>query len=166
MEDPPARSPFREKELGREEEMAMKNEVVKNEKTGEKGIPFFPNHFLKEVIVMCIVLAGISLLATFFPAPMEEKADPFITPLHIKPEWYFLANYKFLQLAEYFKFLGAWAPKLLGILQQMLIVFIILVFPFVDRNPERHPLKNRFLILSGTFFIVVYIVLLYLGYIK
>ena len=144
----------------------MEKEVIQNEKLEEKGIPFFPNHFLKEVIVMCLVLAAISLLATFFPAPMEEKADPFITPLHIKPEWYFLANYKFLQLAEYLSILGAWAPKLLGILLQMLIVLIIIVFPFFDKNPERHPSKNRFLTFSGIFFIVVYGVLLYLGYIK
>jgi ubiquinol-cytochrome c reductase cytochrome b subunit len=144
----------------------MEKEVIQNEKLEEKGIPFFPNHFLKEVIVMCLVLAGISLLATFFPAPMEEKADPFVTPLHIKPEWYFLANYKFLQLSQYLSILGAWAPKLLGILLQMLIVLIIIVFPFFDKNSERHPLKNRFLTFSGIFFIVVYVVLLYLGYIK
>lgn len=144
----------------------MQKEVIRNDKVEGKGIPFFPNHFLKEIIVMCLVLAGISLLATFLPAPMEEKADPFVTPAHIKPEWYFLANYKFLQLAEYLSFLGAWAPKLMGILLQMTIVLIIMVFPFFDKNPERHPFKNRFLTLSGIFFIVVYVILFYLGYIK
>jgi ubiquinol-cytochrome c reductase cytochrome b subunit len=144
----------------------MEKEVIQDEAKMEKGIPFFPNHFLKEIIVMCLVLALISLLATFFPAPMEEKADPFVTPAHLKPEWYFLANYKFLQLSEYLSFLGAWAPKLLGILLQMLIVLIIIAFPFFDKNPERRPLKNRFLIFSGIFFVLVYIILLYLGYIK
>jgi ubiquinol-cytochrome c reductase cytochrome b subunit len=132
----------------------------------EKGIPFFPNHFLKEVIVMCVVLAVLSLLTTFFPAPMEEKADPFVTPAHLKPEWYFLANYKFLQLSEYLSILGAWAPKLMGILLQMVIALIIMFFPFFDKNPERHPMKNRFLTFSAIFFVVVYVVLLYLGYIK
>ncbi len=140
-------------------------ETIENE-VKEKGIPFFPNHFLKEVIVMCLVLAGLSLLATFFPAPMEEKADPFVTPAHLKPEWYFLANYKFLQLSEYLSIMGAWAPKVLGILLQMLISLIIMFFPFFDKNPERHPTKNRFLISSGLFFLIVYVVLLYLGYIK
>ncbi len=143
----------------------MEKETVQNE-VKEEGIPFFPNHFLKEVIVMCLVLAGLSLLATFFPAPMEEKADPFVTPAHLKPEWYFLANYKFLQLSEYLSVVGAWAPKVLGILLQMLISLIIVLFPFFDKNPERHPMKNRFLISSGMFFLVVYLVLLYLGYIK
>ncbi len=144
----------------------MEKEAIQNEAKTQKGIPFFPNHFLKEIIVMCLVLAIISLLATFLPAPMEEKADPFVTPTHLKPEWYFLANYKFLQLSEYLSFLGAWAPKLLGILLQMLIVLIIILFPFLDKNPERHPLKNRFLSFSAIFFIVVYAILLYLGYVK
>ncbi len=142
-------------------EEAGRKEVVEKE-----GIPFFPNHFLKEVIVMCLLLAGLSLLATFFPAPVEEKADPFVTPLHLKPEWYFLANYKFLQLSEYLSVLGAWAPKLLGILFQIAIVLIIFAFPAIDRNPERHLLKNRFAGFCGIFFIVVYGILLYLGYIK
>jgi ubiquinol-cytochrome c reductase cytochrome b subunit len=144
----------------------MGREAIQGQDNMERGIPFFPNHFLKEIIVMCLVLVAISLLATFFPAPMEEKADPFVTPAHLKPEWYFLANYKFLQLSEYFSVLGAWAPKLLGILLQMLIVLIIMVFPFFDKNPERHPLKNRFLTFSGIFFIAVYGILFYLGYIK
>ncbi len=141
-------------------------EAGRNEGMEKKGIPFFPNHFLKEVIVMCILLAGLSLLATFFPAPMEEKADPFVTPPHLKPEWYFLANYKFLQLSEYFSVLGPWAPKLLGILLQIVIVLIIFAFPVIDRNPERHPLKDRFAAFCGIFFLVVYGILLYLGYIK
>jgi ubiquinol-cytochrome c reductase cytochrome b subunit len=140
--------------------------VNREERVEGKGIPFFPNHFLKEIIVMCLVLAGLSLLATFFPAPMEEKANPFVTPPHLKPEWYFLANYKFLQLSQYLSFLGSWAPKLLGILLQVVIVLIIMFFPFFDKNPERQPSKNVFITLSGLFFIAVYGLLLFLGYIK
>ena len=60
-----------------------------NKSEEEEGIPFFPNHMLKEIVMMCAILAVISILAVFFPAPMEEKADPFTTPLDIKPEWYF-----------------------------------------------------------------------------
>jgi ubiquinol-cytochrome c reductase cytochrome b subunit len=142
-------------------------EEGRNQTAGkEEGIPFFPNHFLKEVIVMALILAVLSVLTTFSPAPMEEKADPFITPPHIKPEWYFLANYKFLQLAEYFSFLGAWAPKVLGILTQMFVALLLIVFPFLDKNPHRHPRRRPIMVTIGILGIIVYGILLYLGYIK
>ncbi len=132
----------------------------------EEGIPFFPHHFLKEIIVMAGVLAILSVLTTLWPAPMEDKADPFITPPHIKPEWYFLANYKFLQLAEHFSFIGAWAPKVLGILTQIFVALLLMFFPFFDKNPYRHPRKRPFMVTFGILAIVGYGTLLYLGYIK
>ncbi len=132
----------------------------------EEGIPFFPNHFLKEVIVMAVILAVLSVLTTYSPAPMEDRADPFITPPDIKPEWYFLANYKFLQLAEYLSFMGAWAPKVLGILTQILVAVILIIFPFFDKNPQRHPRKRPVMVSFGILAIIGYAILLYLGYIK
>ncbi len=131
-----------------------------------KAIPFFPHHFLKEVIVMCIIMAVLSILATFFPGHMEEPADPFVTPTHLKPEWYFLANYKFLQLAEYLNFLGSWAPKLIGILAQMVVVLVLIFFPFFDKNPERHPRRRPVMIFVGSVSIIIYGILVYLGYVK
>jgi quinol-cytochrome oxidoreductase complex cytochrome b subunit len=132
----------------------------------DKAIPFFPHHFLKEVIVMCIVAAVLIILTTFFPAPMEEPADPFVTPTHLKPEWYFLANYKVLQLAEYLSVIGSWAPKIVGVLTQILVILVLMFFPFFDKNPERHPKKRPFIISLGLVFIVVYGILVYLGYAK
>jgi quinol-cytochrome oxidoreductase complex cytochrome b subunit len=102
----------------------------------EEGIPFFPNHFLKEIIVMAIIL------------------------------WYFLANYKFLQLAEHFSFIGAWAPKVLGIITQIFVALLLILFPFFDKNPYRHPRRRPFMVTFGILAIVGYGTLLYLGYIK
>jgi ubiquinol-cytochrome c reductase cytochrome b subunit len=131
-----------------------------------KAVPFFPHHFLKEVIVMCIVMAILTILTVVFPAPMEEPADPFVTPIHLKPEWYFLANYKFLQLAEYLSFVGSWAPKVLGILGQMVVVLVLMFFPFFDKNPERHPRRRPVIIFIGLVSIIIYGILVYLGYAK
>lgn len=139
--------------------------MAKNEIKG-RAVPFFPHHFLKEVIVMCIVIAVLIVLATLFPAPMEEPADPFVTPAHLKPEWYFLANYKFLQLAEYLSFLGSWAPKVLGILGQIVVIVVLIVFPFFDKNPERHPKRRPVMVSIGVLVLILYGVLVYLGYIK
>jgi len=107
---------------------------------------FYPDHVFKQLIQIFILLGVLVGLATYFPAPMEPKADPFTTPPHIKPEWYFLAPYQFIKAAEYLKFLGEWAPKLVGVLGQALVILFLFLWPFLDRGEERRPWKRpRFL---------------------
>jgi len=144
-----------------------------NEKRSEQqqnqrreGNPFLPEPFFKRDHRDVHRFGRTQSPRHLLSSPDGRKSRSLCHPPHIKPEWYFLANYKFLQLAEIFSFLGSWAPKLLGILLQILIIVIIIFFPFFDKNPERHPFKNRFLTSSGIFFIVVYAILLYSGYIK
>ena len=103
---------------------------------------FYPEHVFKQLIQIFILLGVLVALATFFPAPMEPKADPFTTPPHIKPEWYFLAPYQFIKAAEYLKFLGSWAPKLVGVLGQALVILLLFLWPFLDRGEERRPWKR------------------------
>ncbi len=143
-------------------------EKAEHEKNSEeeKGIPFFPNHMLKELVMMCAILAVISILAVFLPAPMEEKADPFITPQHIKPEWYFLAGYMSLTFAEKLAFLGAWAPKVIGVLAQGLVVLFLFVFPFFDKNPDRNPRKRPIAMTLGAIFLLSFVFLTILGHLK
>ena len=64
----------------------------------EDTIPFFPNYVILEVIVSFLVLAALIVLASLLPVGLEEKADPFSTPQHIKPEWYFLWIYQFIKV--------------------------------------------------------------------
>ncbi|MBW2056385.1 MAG: hypothetical protein JRH07_09325 [Deltaproteobacteria bacterium] len=84
----------------------------------------------------------------------------------MKPEWYFLANYKFLQLTEYLDFIGAWAPKVVGILAQLFVVLVLMFFPFFDKNPERHPGRRPVMVSIGLAALVAYALLVYLGYVK
>lgn len=122
----------------------------------EEGIPFFPNHLLKEVMVVFIVIGIILALTTFSPAPVEPKADPLTTPAHIKPEWYFLAAYQFLKAAEVFSFIGTWAPKLIGVFGPGLVFLYLLVLPFLDREPGR---KARFVNVIGVVLLILFLVL-------
>lgn len=122
----------------------------------EEGTPFFPNHLLKEVMVVFMVVGLILALTTFSPAPVEPKADPFTTPSHIKPEWYFLAAYQFLKFAEIFSFMGAWAPKIIGVFGPGLIFVYLLALPFLDRKPNR---KARFVNLVGVILMLLFIIL-------
>jgi quinol-cytochrome oxidoreductase complex cytochrome b subunit len=121
----------------------------------EEGEPFFPHHMLEQGMVIFIVLGVLVLLVMLWPAPMEPPADPFNTPAHIKPEWYFLSAYQGLKLAEYFSFLGSWAPKVLGILGQGIGILLLILLPFLDRNPQRNPRKRPFVIKLGILALII-----------
>ncbi|HIE26344.1 TPA: hypothetical protein EYP66_03570 [Candidatus Poribacteria bacterium] len=126
-----------------------KEETIPN---SEEGIPFFPNHLLKEVIAIFIILGILFTLAIFLPFKLHEKADPLITPEGIKPEWYFLWVY---QALKYFppKMLFLTGKAVGVILMFVALVFLQFVWPILDNSPERHPRRRRFsLILVGGFF--------------
>ena len=109
-------------------------ERVGEEKPIEKsrGIPFFPHHVLKEGVVFCALIGVLITLIILWPVELGEKADPFVTPEGIKPEWYFLPTY---QLLKYF-------PKTLGLFVSLIPQLLLLLWAFLDRSPERHPKKR------------------------
>ena len=64
-----------------------------------RQMKFFPNFFLREVMVWYGALAVLGALAAIFPWELGEKADPFASaPKGIRPEWYFLAQFYTLKL--------------------------------------------------------------------
>jgi quinol-cytochrome oxidoreductase complex cytochrome b subunit len=132
----------------------------------EEGVPFFPNHILREAMVAFGMIGVLLILATFIPAPMDEPADPFSTPEHIKPEWYFLAAYQILKAAEKLSFLGPWAPKIFGILGQGVIMGILFLLPFIDRSPERSLEKRKLVIRIGIIGVIGFVLLTIWGLIS
>jgi quinol-cytochrome oxidoreductase complex cytochrome b subunit len=119
----------------------------------EDTIPFFPNYVLLEIIVSYLVLALLIALASLLPVGLEEKADPFSTPLHIKPEWYFLWIYQFIKVPPMMIGPGMLA-NLAGIAIPAVGILLLILLPFLDRKPERHP-RNRKLAMVITGLIVV-----------
>lgn len=106
----------------------------------EDTIPFFPNYIILEVIVSFLLLAVLVALATVLPAGLEDKADPFNTPQHIKPEWYFLWIYQFIKVPAMIPFIGSGrAAELLGIFIPAIGILLLIVLPFLDRKAERRP---------------------------
>ena len=97
--------------------------------------PFFPHYVLDEVIAWAAVLAVLVVLASVFPAGLEDKADPLVTPAHIKPEWYFLAVYQLLKVVSPLSAFGPEMPRLVGVLIPIVALVVLLFLPFLDRNP-------------------------------
>jgi quinol-cytochrome oxidoreductase complex cytochrome b subunit len=100
--------------------------------TTEEVKPFFPDYVLDEVIAWYAVMAGLVILASLFPAGLEAKADPLLTPEHIKPEWYFLGVYELLKLV----------PRDVGVVAPIALVLVIVILPLLDRNHEVRPRRR------------------------
>jgi quinol-cytochrome oxidoreductase complex cytochrome b subunit len=121
-----------------------------------KAVPFFPNHVMKEGVILCLLVGALMALIVLFPVELGEKADPFVTPEGIKPEWYFLSTYQLLK----------YLPKLLGILVSMIPPLLLLLWPFLDRSPERHPKKRPVAVGIGIAALFLAIVFGVLGHIS
>jgi cytochrome b6-f complex subunit 4 len=113
-------------------------------------IPFYPDHIKTElwvmvgVLVIVFIIGGLALLK---PVGIGDPADPLNTPAHVKPEWYFLALYQLLRFI----------PKTTGVVLPMIAVGLILIWPFIDRKPDRSPKIYR---IRMIFVAVVVIVLI------
>lgn len=97
-----------------------------------EGKPFFPHHFVDRIILVLMAVAIMISLATFYPAAVEEQADPFLVPKDLRPAWYFLPIFQVLRLADR---LG-WAPGLLGVYGVATGFVIILTWPWIARLPR------------------------------
>ncbi len=94
-----------------------------------EGKPFFPHHFMDRIIIVLLVVAIMISLATFYPAAVEQQADPFLVPESLRPAWYFLPIFQVLRLADR---LG-WAPGLLGVYGIATSFLVILTWPWLAR---------------------------------
>jgi len=124
----------------------------------EDTIPFFPNYVILEVIVGFMLLAALIVLASLLPVGLEEKADPFSTPEHIKPEWYFLWIYQFIKLPPFVLGPGVLAG-LAGILIPAIGIALLILLPFLDRKAERHPGRRKVAMVITVLILVIFVAL-------
>jgi quinol-cytochrome oxidoreductase complex cytochrome b subunit len=89
------------------------------------------------VLVIVLIIAVLGLLK---PVGLGEPADPMNTPLHVKPEWYFLALYQLLK----------YIPKTTGAVIPVIFVAIVALWPFIDRKPDtsKKNTKTRFIAIA------------------
>ena len=119
----------------------------------QHGERFWPDSIYKDLVVsfgLFLLLVG---LATFVGVKPEPRVDPNDTAYIPRPEWYFLFLFEFLKfIPGNIEWVGAIVVPSIGI-------GVLLLLPFIDRNPYRHYSK-RVLALSTMGIIVVDIVML------
>ena len=113
--------------------------ILKNQ-----GKPFFPYAIAKDSLMACVVLAVIILMSILFGAELGPKADPTTTTYTPRPEWYFFFLFELLRVVK--------PPELvflatIGI--PTICLVLLLLLPFIDRNPERNPLRRPIAMTAG-----------------
>ena len=109
-----------------------------------QGKPFFPYAVAKDGAMATITLGVIILMAVLFGAELGPKADPTTTTYSPRPEWYFFFLFELLRVIK--------PPELVFVASigiPTLCLQLLLLLPFFDRNPERHPLRRPIATVAG-----------------
>jgi len=127
------------------------------------GIPFHPYYTVKDLFGAGFFLTIAAFILFFVPTFgglfLEHdnfvQANPMVTPLHIKPVWYF---------TPYYAMLRAVPDKLLGVMTMGGAVMILFLLPWLDRSPVKS-IRYRSMIskLMIVLFCLVFVTLGWLG---
>jgi len=100
------------------------------------GIPFHPYYSVKDIVGVAGFLIIFSIVVFFFPEMhgyfLEHAnfvpANPFKTPEHIAPVWYFTPFYAILRAVP---------DKLMGVIAMFAAIVMLFLLPWFDRGKVR-----------------------------
>jgi len=103
----------------------------------QKGVKFWPDIIYKDLIVSFALFLLLVGLAAFVGVAQEPKADPNDASYIPRPEWYFLFLFEFLKfIPGKLEWVGTTLIPGIGVL-------ILLLLPFIDKNPYRNWKKRK-----------------------
>lgn len=126
-------------------------------------IAFHPYYTTKDLLGLAVFLIVFAAVIFFTPAMggyfLEPenyiKANPLVTPEHIRPAWY---------LSPYYAMLRSIPNKALGITVMAAAIAILFVMPWLDRSSVRSlRYKGWYSKIAVTLFVISFISLAYLG---
>ncbi len=125
-----------------------------DERASLGGETFYPRQVYMDAVVMLGVFLTVAALALTVSFPLADKADPSDTTFVPVPEWYFLFYYQLLKYVH-----GPLEPLATWILPVLFFLGIVF-WPFIDRNPARHPSSRPIALAAGAGFLVLVFTLL------
>jgi cytochrome b6-f complex subunit 4 len=119
-------------------------------------IKFFPYHVTAEITNVFLLMCVYVMLAVLSPAGLQTRANALVTPVGIKPEWYFLFLYAFVH----------YVPPVVGTLTPLVLLVLLAAWPWIDRNPERKPSRRKMALALGVLVILVIVGLSVIGIVE
>jgi menaquinol-cytochrome c reductase cytochrome b/c subunit len=125
----------------------------------KKGKPFFPYAVLKDSTMALVVVGVIIAMSIVLGAEQGPKADPTSTSYVPRPEWYFYFLFELLRVLKARPELVPLAA--IGI--PTICIALLLLLPFYDRGPERHPGRRPIATTAGVLTMLAMAYLTYTG---
>ena len=96
---------------------------------GERGprLMTYPHLLIREAFAFQVLVIAMVIVALFWDAPLEQLANPLLTPNPAKAPWYFLGLQELLHF---------FPPFVAGILIPTLVVIALIVIPYFNVNIE------------------------------
>lgn len=94
----------------------------------------YPHLLIREAITFMALVIALVAVALFWDAPLEQIANPLLTPNPAKAPWYFLG---LQELLHYFP------PLVAGIIIPTLVVIALVVVPYFNVNIQGEPLWSK-----------------------
>lgn len=96
-------------------------------KAPEDTVDTFPHYLI--LFTICSLAATLALLLTslFFDAPLEDLANPLLTPNPGKAPWYFTGIQELIHYTN--------KPVIPAIIVPVLIIVWLILIPYVDKKP-------------------------------
>lgn len=135
--------------MNRSQKLAYKREYAASKKSGK---PFFPYAVYKDLIIATLAIGAVIAFAVIYRVEVGEPVNPATTDFVPRPEWYFFFLFELLKI---FKGQNDFTPVIMAtfVIPNIMMALLIL-WPFIDRGPERRPHKRPIAMLTA--FAVIY----------
>ena len=114
----------------------------------------WPHLLVGEFVSMLVLMALVTIFSALVRAPLLEQANFNQTPNPSKAPWYFLGLQELLTI---------WHPMVAGVTIPGMGLIILMMAPYIDKNPKTHPDDRKFAICLFTLFLMFWAVLVIIG---
>jgi hypothetical protein len=114
----------------------------------------WPHLLVGEFVAMLILMALVTIFSALVRAPLLETANFNQTPNPSKAPWYFLGLQELLTI---------WHPMVAGVTIPGMGLFLLMLAPYIDKNPATNPSDRKFAICLFTIFLMFWAVLVIIG---
>jgi quinol-cytochrome oxidoreductase complex cytochrome b subunit len=128
--------------------------VTEAERPVDDTVFTWPHLLVRHVVVALGTAAVVLGLGVLFSAPLRDLANPNVTPEPAKAPWYFAGLQELLSRFD---------PLVAGILIPAGAVLVLLLLPYIDRNPDTRARHRKVAITVFSMLLAIFVALTVIG---